>query len=82
MVLSGIDTIEKYMNIEKRHIVNASNTEIHKFPNTNWLLLKGANAILRSTFLCTLKSKISLYMIGYNPKEPIMKINPGKTQIS
>ena len=82
MKVRGIETIEEYINIEKRHIINASNTEIHKFPNTSWLLLKGAKAILISTFLCTLKSNISLYIIGYNPKEPTIKINPGKTQIS
>ena len=33
--LSGIDTIEEQINIEKMHIVNASNTETHKFPNTS-----------------------------------------------
>ena len=82
ITVRGIETIEEYINIEKRHNVSASNTEIHKFPNTSWLLLKGAKAIFRSTFLCTLKSKISLYIMGYKPKVPTMKINPGKTHIS
>ena len=35
IILIGIETIEEYINNEKRHITKASNTEIHKFPNTS-----------------------------------------------
>ena len=77
-----IGMIDKYINIEKKDIDRASKMATNKIPNINVLLLKGASAILTSTFLCILKSKNSRKIKGYRPKEPIININPGKTQKS